>query len=231
VIRTQASATSKSRAVHEAFGLGTQRLSHELISALSLEIPARGVLLIAGPSGSGKTLLLGGLTSRGSRRALRNRNVTIDGDVILPKGVRIGRLRPFASHKPLIELYGGKDVARAIYALNAAGLSDPYLYLKCFQELSAGQQYRAMIARLIDGDRNLWIADEFCSMLDSISAAIVAHNIRRLAQKYGATVILAAAHWQHLLAPLAPDAVLYLMPGRGHRIFSGTDFAKAGLGL
>jgi ABC-type ATPase with predicted acetyltransferase domain len=49
------------------------------------------------------------------------------------------------SSKALIELLGVSNVATALELLGIVGLSDAFVYLKRFRELSNGQQYRAML--------------------------------------------------------------------------------------
>src|SRR5207249_5670023 len=91
----------------------------------------------------------------------------------------IGVLELVRSKLPIIQLVGGSDTHRALHVLNIAGLTEAFLYFKRFDELSAGQRYRFMLARLIDSGANLWLADEFCSALDEVTASIVAHNLQR----------------------------------------------------
>jgi ABC-type ATPase with predicted acetyltransferase domain len=219
--------TKKTRAVQEAFGIRPEQLEYALVSGLSLKLNPKKTLLIVGPSGSGKTLLLS--TIAGKLDKLQRHpgsRVRIEGEVNRPNDMRLGLLTRLTSGKPLIELFGGQSIDRAIYLLNMAGLSEAYVYLKRFQELSAGQQYRAMIAKMVDRHANVWIADEFCSTLDPVTAYIVAENLRRLSRRFGATLIVAAAHWSYFLEALAPDIVVYLMSSREHRIFPGSEFAR-----
>lgn len=225
--RSRVYQTSKSRAVQEAFGIKPEQLSSRVVSNLSLEIGPKETCLIVGPSGSGKTLLLEAITKKlvGVRQQPGGR-VKLDGKVNLPPAVKIGALTEIDNTKPLIECYGGKDIRRAIYLLNMAGLAEAYLYLRRYQDLSAGQQYRAMIAKMVDSESNLWVADEFCSTLDPITAYIVAQNLRRMADKYGATLIVAAPHWDYFVKALKPDKVVYLMPGAEHRVFDGGAFTR-----
>ncbi|HKV61831.1 MAG TPA: ATP-binding cassette domain-containing protein [Candidatus Acidoferrum sp.] len=219
--------TRKTRAIQEAFGIKPAQLEYALVSNLSVELSPKKTLLIVGPSGAGKTLLLSTVAGRIEKlRRHPGSRVRIEGEVSRPTDMKLGLLTKLTSRKPLIELFGGKSIDRAIYLLNMAGLSEAYLYLKRFQELSAGQQYRAMIAKMADRQANVWVADEFCSTLDPVTAYIVAENLRRLARRFGATLIVAAAHWNYFVEALAPDIVVYLMSSREHRIFPGRDFLR-----
>lgn len=220
--------TAKTRAVQQAFGIKPEQLRYPVISDLSLKVEPRSTLLIVGPSGSGKTLLLSAIAGR--RRGLANlgsTHINVSGGITVPAGVKVGTLKRVAPHRPIVELFGKRDISRAIYVLNMAGLSEAHLYLKRFKELSAGQQYRAMIAKMIDSERNLWIADEFCSTLDPITAHIVAENLNRLSKRFGATLVVAAPHCNYFLRALRPDTVVHLMSGREHRIFDGPAFMEA----
>lgn len=224
-IRSKVVDSQKVRMVQRAFGLSPEKLNYNAISNLSLEIQPGTVTLLVGPSGAGKTLLLEALT--GERRIQPGKNgnrVQLEGSIKKPPNARIGTLRPIRSQRPLVDVLGGKDAGRAMYLMNMAGLSEAYLYLRRFEELSAGQKYRAMVARLLDSRCNLWIADEFCAALDPITAFLVSQNLRRLAAKFGATLVVAAAAWGDFLEALRPDTVVQLMSGREHRILKGQDF-------
>lgn len=226
-VRSRVRQTAKSRAVQEAFGIKPEHLNYPVISNLSLEIAPRSTILIMGPSGSGKTLLLSAIAGHlGKSRQLTTSRIILSGSVRLPGGVKVGKLRRISDNRPLVELFGRRDIKRAIYVLNMAGLSEAYLYLRRFDELSAGQQYRAMIAKMVDAERNLWVADEFCSTLDPLTAYTVAHNLKKLSQKFGATLIVAAPHCNHFVRALRPTTVVYLMSGREHRIFKGDEFVQ-----
>lgn len=217
--------SQKVRMVQRAFGLSPDRLDYNAVTGLNLEIRPGTVTLLVGPSGSGKTLLLESLTGERRIRPGKNGNrVYLDGAIDLPPNIRIGTLRPIHSQRPLVDVLGGRDAARAMFIMNMAGLSEAYLYLRRFEELSAGQKYRAMIARLLDSRCNLWIADEFCAALDPVAAFLVSQNLRRLAAKFGATLIVAAASWGDFIEALRPDLVVQLMSGREHRVIKGTEF-------
>jgi ABC-type ATPase with predicted acetyltransferase domain len=50
-------------------------------------------------------------------------------------------------------------------------------------------------------------ADEFCANLDRVTAAVIAYNIRKFANRAGVTLILAASH-DDILLDLAPDVLV-----------------------
>lgn len=50
---------------------------------------------------------------------------------------------------------GKQDVQTALHLMGLVGLSDAFVYLKRFEELSHGQKYRAVLAQLIEGGYNV----------------------------------------------------------------------------
>jgi uncharacterized protein YqfB (UPF0267 family) len=151
----------------------------------------------------------------------------IEGKIQLPDNYLVGTFQEIWSKSPLIEVLGKEDVQSALYLLGLAGLSEPSLYLKRFDELSKGQQYRAMLAKLVTTQTNVWLADEFCAYLDPVTANVVAHNVQRTARKLGVTVIAAAPHCENFLFSLRPDKVLVLTSAWEHRLLSGKEYMKA----
>ena len=148
----------------------------------------------------------------------------LEGTCFVGKDSQIGVLQPVRSKLPIIHLVGGNDTRRALQILNIAGLTEAFLYFKRFDELSAGQKYRFMLARLIDSGANVWLADEFCSALDEVTASIVAHNLQRHARRMGATVVVAAPHFETFVRSLKPDKVLKLTSAWEWQCFSGSEF-------
>ncbi len=214
--------TFQTHAVQQAFDISPDHVHTTVIRGLSVTVKPGCVALILGPSGSGKTSLLSLLTEKAGRH-----DTLTKGKVTLPQNVRAETFRDFRSRKPLIDALGERDVRSALYLLGLAGLSEPTLYLKRFQELSRGQQYRAMLSRLIASRSNVWIADEFCANLDPATANIVADNVQRIARRLGVTVLAAAPHCDTFLHSLRPDLVVLLGSSWDHSTFQGEHYLKA----
>lgn len=205
--------TKKTIAIQEAFGIHRENVKCDVIRDLNIEIKCGDIVLICGPSGSGKTSLLNIING-----VLKPSN----GTIIRPKNMRIGLLKKLSSKKPLIEIIG-KTIEESIYVLNIAGLSEPRLYLKTFDQLSTGQKYRAMIAALIASRSNVWIADEFLTSLNNITANIVVANIKKLVKRLGITLIVASSNPENYVATLNPDKIIIKHTGSSHFVSERTD--------
>jgi ABC-type phosphate/phosphonate transport system ATPase subunit/GNAT superfamily N-acetyltransferase len=214
--------TKKTQTVQKAFGVSPGQIKVTVIKDLDFAIKPREIVLICGASGSGKTTLIELLLSAGQAQP----NMLVEGTCYVGRGCRIGVLQPVRSKAPIIQLVGGNDTHRALHVLNIAGLTEAFLYFKRFEELSAGQRYRFMLAKVIDSGANLWLADEFCSALDEVTASIVAHNMQRHARRIGATVVVAAPHFETFIRSLQPDKVLKLTSAWEWQAYTGQEFVS-----
>ncbi len=211
--------TVRTHAVQQAFDISPDNILTTVIKDLSLTVEPGNIVLVLGPSGSGKTSLLQLLSDRAGRI-----DTLAGGTVSLPKNFRAETFRAFRSRKPLIDVLEERDVRSALYLLALAGLSEPTLYLKRFQELSRGQQYRAMLSMLIASRCNVWIADDFCTNLDSATANIVSDNVQRIARRLGVTMVAAAPHCDNFLHSLRPDFVVLLGSSWEHSMIRGKEY-------
>ena len=211
--------------IERAFGISSKDISHEVVHELSLDLGAGEVVLLTGPSGAGKTTLLRLLSNLG--RDPSSEELGVAGSVSLPENYRPGVFASIRSKKPLIEVAGGKNTKETLHLMGLVGLSDALIYLKRFNELSNGQQYRVMLARLIASGCNVWFADEFCANLDAVSANVVADRLQRVARELGATLVVASSQPENFAASLKPDRVLRLTTAREHSVTEGTEFLRA----
>ena len=215
--------TRSTHTVQQAFDISPDDIRSTVINGLSLEINPGEVMLVVGPSGSGKTTLLRFFEPKSRDKS----DMEINGDIEIPENYLVGSFQAIRSRRPLIELFDKKDVSSTLQVLGLAGLSEPALYLKRFDELSKGQQYRAMLAKMIVSQTNVWIADEFCVNLDSATANAVAHNVQKTARQFGITVIVAAPHSENFLFALKPDKVLALTSAWEYRLLDGKEYEKS----
>lgn len=216
--------TKWSRKIQQAFGVSKEMLQSKLFSNLSLTINSGDIVLICGPSGAGKTTLLNFLKEKLLNPKFQPKGLS--GISNIPKNIKISVLGELKNAKPVINSLDNRSFEESLYALNISGLAEAHLYVKRFSELSNGQRYRAMIAKLIASKSDIWLADEFCATLDPNTANIVSKNIRKSAKATGKTVILAAANWGEFIKELMPDKIVYLKSPWEHEIFNWKQFKK-----
>lgn len=212
--------TEKTHAIQQAFGISPDSIGSTVLRNVSIQIQPGEIVFIIGPSGSGKTTLLNVFNEK-----LKG-TIEMSGQIDLPENYRPGVFEEIRSKKPLIEVLGEKDVASALHLMGLVGLSDAFIYLKRFDELSKGQQFRAMLARLIARGFNTWLIDEFCTNLDPVTANVVAEKLQHTARKLKATVVAAAPHCENFLVSLCPDKIIQLTSAWEHRLISGKELSK-----
>jgi hypothetical protein len=100
----------------------------------------------------------------------------------------------------------GMSIKDITALLSSVGFSSPPSWLRPFQVLSNGEQFRATIARALAENRELTVIDEFTSVVDrtvaQIGSAAVAKTVRRREQK----LIAVSCHYD-ILDWLQPDWV------------------------
>lgn len=187
--------------IERAFGISVDAIEQQVFKKLTLSIAAGEIVVLTGLSGTGKTTLL---------RLLRGEISPTAGKITIPAQARLGYPQPITSSEPLIEVISDGDVAKGLFWLGMAGLSEPFLYLKPFAALSAGQKVRAMVAKLLVEGANVWLLDEFCENLDLINTHLLAAKLSNLARQVGAVVIVASADVTRFVRPLNPDRIIVL---------------------
>lgn len=211
--------TQQTHAIHQAFSISPEGISHKVIQKLSLTLQPGEVILITGSSGSGKTSLLN-LLIEGNYPGL-------EGNIHFPSNYQVGNFMPIRSQKALIEVLGKRDIRSTLYLMGLVGLSDAFVYLKRFEELSNGQQYRAKLAQLIAGGYNVWIADEFCATLDLVTANVVADRLQKTARQLKVLLVVASSQPEVFVQALRPDQVVQLTTAWEHQVMSGSEFLRS----
>lgn len=136
--------------------------------------------MIVGPSGSGKSSIVREL---------------VDGE-----GWKEWTGGRWSKEKPIIEVLGGKDYAKATAALSAVGLGSVPSWLRPHQVLSTGEAFRADMAKLLlgtgNGDRV--VLDEFTSVLDRQVAQVAAGAFAKSWRRGDRQIILVTCHYDVL---------------------------------
>jgi ABC-type ATPase with predicted acetyltransferase domain len=199
-------------AIRRAFGLDRSFDFRTGIADLSLSLRPGQVAYVYGASGSGKTTLLNLMAGSAPDAAPTGGepDASVSGSVRLPSGAQVGRLIVPEAGVPLVSAIGAADLGQAIYALNSAGLAEPRLYLTTYDKLSAGQQYRASLAKLVCSGSNVWLLDEFASGLDDATGTAVGRNFAKAARQMGVMLVVASVRRTPLVNALAPDVVVHL---------------------
>ena len=186
----------------QADNLHCERDNRTLFQALSFSILPGSLTRVEGPNGSGKTTLL---------RVLAGLNDSYDGQVLwCGNNTRTDRehfLRNtlYIGHRPGIKpLLTPLENLRAltagrvqfpddtlIQALQGTGLAG-FEHVAC-RKLSAGQQRRVALARLLIADEPLWILDEIFTALDSDGVSAL-ENLLIQRAKDGGAILLTTHH-------------------------------------
>jgi len=182
--------TDKVALVCRMFGFTIDRLTERKVSySCQLQINTADIVYISGPSGAGKSVLL---------RELEKSVPTSDR-------VNLDRIK-LPDDKTLIDCIDC-DVLDSLKMLSTAGLNDCFCILNQPRNLSDGQKYRFRLAMALAANKKFIFADEFCSELDRISAAVISYNIYKFAKRTGTIFILASSH-NDLLFDLSPDVLI-----------------------
>lgn len=211
--------TERTNIVKEVFGVDVEHAFSTIFTKFSLEIEPGDIVLITGASGSGKSTIIRLLTLKHS---ILKKEMEITGKILDDNKQNVAILNTDWDNSCSLIDQVKKDgnIKEAIEILNSVGLSEAHLYIKRPNQISDGQRYRFAVAKLCDSGKPIWIADEFVSTLNPEMAAIVARGLRKVAYKYGATLILAAPHIHSFIGSLLPNKLIKLRWGVKVNIFS-----------
>jgi uncharacterized protein len=186
----QGQISERGAAVMRMFGLTTDRLSKNICTVnCQLEINEGDVVYITGPSGAGKSVLLREL------------------EKAIPDSERVNLNKiELAEDKSVIDCING-DFVEGLKTLSITGLNDAFCVLNRPVNLSDGQKYRFRLAVALASVAKFIFADEYCSELDRVTAAVISYNIHKYAKRRGVTFILASSH-EDILLDLAPDVLV-----------------------
>lgn len=187
---SQVKVTKKTVAVMKMFGLDLERLRVKAFThKCRVTLNDGDICYIVGASGAGKSVILREIYSQ----TPENERVRLD-DIELE------------DDRSVVDCIDG-SFFESLKALSKAGLNDVFTVLQTPSKLSEGQKYRYRLAKAIASGAKTIFADEFCSNLDRITAAVIAYNIHKLAKRFGRRFVLASSH-DDLLGDLAADVLV-----------------------
>jgi hypothetical protein len=182
--------TERAAGLMRLFGVRSARLTRQrLRHTCRLTLRPGDIVYITGASGAGKTVLLEALYEQ----------------VPAEHRLRLNEI-PIEAGRPLIDCVN-RPLFEAMEILSRAGLSDVFCALQQPDRLSEGQQARYRLARAMMSEKTVLFADEFTSSLDRITAAVLAHQLRRVAARTERIFVLASCH-EDILPDLLPDILI-----------------------
>ena len=189
-LKWQGKITEKVSSVCRMFGLTIDRLAERCLTHdCQLEIEAGDIVYLTGPSGAGKSVLLGEL----------------EKSIPVADRVNLAQIE-LPSDRTLIDCIDG-GFLEGLKLLSTAGLNDCFCILNQPNNLSAGEKYRFRLAMALAAGKQFVFADEFCSELDRITAAVISSRLRTFAKRTGTTFVLASSH-QDILLDLEPEVLV-----------------------
>lgn len=184
--------TERTALVHEEYGIGMSRETVVVVDSLDLEIEPGKIVLVTGPSGGGKSSVV--------REVKKRLPSVFDAEAATLDDAR-----------SVIDQFDC-SFEKAQEFLAQAGLSEAFLFLRRPGELSEGQRYRLRFALALASGAEVIAADEFASMLDRETAALLGRRVRRFADSTNVAFVLATAH-DDAAGPLEPD--VHIIKGLG----------------
>jgi ABC-type ATPase with predicted acetyltransferase domain len=191
--------SERTSAVMRMFGVSIDRLDeHRTTHRCVIDVEKGDIVYITGPSGAGKSVLLRELQNAiPADECISIEQIALPADRSAVDCIGFGQMSRTKSGSTI----------ESLRLLGHAGLSDVFCILTPLANLSEGQQYRFRLACALATGRKYIFADEFCSNLDRITAAVIAYNVHRFAKRNKVTLFLASSH-EDILADLQPDIVV-----------------------
>ncbi len=223
--------------VMDYFGISHEAQERVLAKDLDIPLQPGDVVLFTGASGSGKSSLLNALVRQLEEDSPRRHgdtegegevrrvigHSTSDPSVSLQQGdcaSPSSSVPPCLRGEPSLLRLNSLDLGtrsivdaidlpfeEALQLLALCGLAEALLLLRTPQELSEGQRYRFALALAVSMKPQWIVADEFTAVLDRITAQVIAHNVRRIADRYGVGFLLATA-LDDVAEDLEPDLLV-----------------------
>lgn len=178
--------------IYEAFDIQNKEESNVNISANLENIPDKwNIGVVYGGSGTGKTTIL----KHYFKKEIDNSN--------------------FDNSKSLISNFDWLEPKEATFLLSAMGLSSVPTWLRPYNTLSNGEQYRANLAYLVGkaNENEVILVDEYTSVVDREVAKAMSNALQKYIRRTNKKIVLASCHFD-IMEWLQPDWVYSPQKGR-----------------
>lgn len=197
VLRSNVNKDEYTDYIQEHFDLTVQDTCKVMVPRLNTSrLPSKwNIGVVCGASGSGKSTIL-----RDLRREI------YDDDVIPSPN--------FDCNKTLISNFANMSPQDATLLLSQMGLACVPTWIRPYNVLSNGEQYRAQLAKLVADSENeeIIFVDEYTSVVDRNVAMAMSNALQKYVRKHNKRIILATCHYD-VFDWLRPDWIFDLNKG------------------
>lgn len=178
--------------VYEAFDIQNKEESNLIIESNLEHLPNEwNIGVVYGGSGTGKTTILKNYFKKEMDKSY------------------------FDNSKSLISNFDWLEPQEATFLLSAMGLSSVPTWLRPFNTLSNGEQYRANLAYLVGKASNneIILVDEYTSVVDREVAKAMSNALQKYIRRTNKKIVLASCHFD-IMEWLQPDWIYSPQKGR-----------------
>jgi len=178
--------------IYESFDVQNKEESNVIIEANLEHLPKDwNIGVVYGGSGSGKTTILKKYFKKEMDKSC------------------------FDNSKSLISNFDWLELKEAAFLLSAMGLSSVPTWLRPFNTLSNGEQYRANLAYIVGSAKNdeVILIDEYTSVVDRDVAKAMSNALQKYIRRTKKKIVLASCHFD-IMEWLQPDWIYSPQKGR-----------------
>ena len=178
--------------IYEAFDIQNKEESNVIIEANLENLPKQwNIGVVYGGSGTGKTTILKNYFKKEMDKSY------------------------FDNSKSLISNFDWLEPKDATFLLSAMGLSSVPTWLRPFNTLSNGEQYRANLAYIVGSasENEVILIDEYTSVVDRDVAKAMSNALQKYIRRTNKKIVLASCHFD-IMEWLQPDWIYSPSKGR-----------------
>jgi GNAT superfamily N-acetyltransferase len=178
--------------IYEAFDIQNKEESNVVVEANLEHLPKDwNIGVVYGGSGTGKTTILKNYFKKEMDKSY------------------------FDNSKSLISNFDWLEPKEATFLLSAMGLSSVPTWLRPFNTLSNGEQYRANLAYIVGSAKNdeVILIDEYTSVVDRDVAKAMSNALQKYIRRTNKKIVLASCHFD-IMEWLQPDWIYSPSKGR-----------------